>query len=173
MDATSVVRSLLPSVFRCYGIASLLDLPCGDFHWMQYVDLGGVLYLGADIVKSLVEENRKSHPEFRFLHLDLIKDKLPKMDAVLCRDCLQHLSFEDGLNALNNLRVSGCKYLLATTYVGRSKNVSIATGGWTPYNLQVNPFNLPLPRLLINEECHDYYPGFTDKCLGVWGMEEA
>jgi hypothetical protein len=44
--------------------------------------------------------------------LDLVRDPLPRADAVLCRDCLIHLSLEEGRRAPENIRRSGAAYLL-------------------------------------------------------------
>jgi hypothetical protein len=46
---------------------------------------------------------------------DLTRDPLPKVDLVLCRDCLVHLSFDDIYESLDNLRRSGSMLLLTTT----------------------------------------------------------
>jgi hypothetical protein len=54
---TAGISRALPDLVRAYGIESVLDLPCGDFHWMQRVELGGATYIGADIVEPLVRQN--------------------------------------------------------------------------------------------------------------------
>uniref|UniRef100_UPI002157A42F class I SAM-dependent methyltransferase n=2 Tax=Pseudomonadota TaxID=1224 RepID=UPI002157A42F len=85
-------RTELPHLLREFNIRSVLDIPCGDFNWMRHVDLGGVHYIGADIVPELVEHNRRTYrgPRIQFEHLDVIASPLPKVDAVLCRDGLVH-----------------------------------------------------------------------------------
>ena len=47
---TAVITAALPVLLRRHGVRSMLDIPCGDFHWMSRVDLAGVDYIGADIV---------------------------------------------------------------------------------------------------------------------------
>ena len=49
-------------IARGVGASSLLDLPCGDFHWMQHTDLSGVQYIGGDLVGDLIECNRANTP---------------------------------------------------------------------------------------------------------------
>jgi hypothetical protein len=46
------------TLLRQFEIHSLLDLPCGDFNWMQHVDLQGIKYTGGDIVEALVARIR-------------------------------------------------------------------------------------------------------------------
>ena len=38
---TRSVTQQLPQVLRQLGVKSILDVPCGDFAWMQHVDLAG------------------------------------------------------------------------------------------------------------------------------------
>ena len=39
LDSTRVLRAELPKAMRSLGARTLLDVPCGDFSWMQHVDL--------------------------------------------------------------------------------------------------------------------------------------
>jgi hypothetical protein len=39
---------------EAHDVKSLLDIPCGDFHWMRRVNLQGLSYVGADIVRELI-----------------------------------------------------------------------------------------------------------------------
>ena len=170
LAATERIRSFLPPVLAYCKTRTLLDIPCGDFHWMERVQLGGIRYIGADIVKDLVSCNQEEYgcQYYDFRCLDLLTDDLPKVDVVLCRDGLVHLSHTDALKAVANVKRSGSAYLLTTTYTDRNVNQNIPTGGWTAYSMKLPPFKFPQPILLVNEDCHDRYPGFTDKCLGLW-----
>ena len=49
LEYTQGVRRLLPFVFENYGIASVVDAPCGDFHWFKEIPLPTVEYIGLDI----------------------------------------------------------------------------------------------------------------------------
>lgn len=172
-DATRVIRDALPRIFAEKDTKSFLDAPCGDFHWMQSVDLRGIDYTGGDIVAPLIEQNRKTHQRagIRFLHLDVIHDRLPAVDLVLCRDWLVHLPLADATKALRNIARSGSRWLLTTTFPSRTENQEIAAGKWRPLNLQAAPFHLPEPDELINEECADADGAYADKSLGLWNCE--
>ena len=164
----STIAKEIPKLVKLYNIRTFLDLPCGDFNWMQHVDLGVDKYIGADIVQEIVQSNveKYSSPTREFKHLDLLSDNLPSADLVLCRDCLVHLAFPDIAKALTNLHNSGIHYLLTTTFPKWTANGKIETGGWTPRNLALAPFNFPEPIELINENCPAF--GFSDKSLGLW-----
>jgi SAM-dependent methyltransferase len=168
---TAAVRQRLPGLLREFNCSSLLDLPCGDFYWMNTLELD-VDYVGGDIVAELIERNQRTFQgaRRRFLRLDLQHDDLPVADLVLCRDCLVHFSNRDIVLALNNLKRSGSRYLLTTTFVDRDRNSDIVTGKWRPLNLQRPPFGLPAPLELIDEAHPE--ARYRDKHLGLWRIDD-
>jgi hypothetical protein len=141
---------------------------------MSAVELGGVNYVGVDIVPELIDHNRASYGDGRrtFEVGDVVRDPLPEADVVMCRDCLVHLSFADGLRALSNFRTSGASYLLTTTFPDRKANYDKHTGGWRPLNLCAPPFNLPEPLRLLNEGCTVGGGAYADKSLGLWRLAD-
>ncbi len=170
LNQTSLVRPGLQQVIANYNIESLLDVPCGDWFWMQHLDLSGVKYTGGDIVEKIVQNNQKyASDKVSFLFLDLLKSQLPVHDLVLCRDCLVHFSYPDIQKALDNLLESGCNYLLTTTFPGR-KNYDITTGNWRPIDLQGSPFELPSPLMILNEGCMEGDGSYKDKSLALWDL---
>ena len=172
LEETEPIRRELPSLLKELGATSLLDLPCGDFHWMKNVDLTGVHYIGGDLVGDLVERNHAKHAcdgvEFR--KIDLLNDMLPTADVILCRDCLVHLSLTDIRAALVNISQSGAKWLLTTNFPSVTQNDDIVTGQWRPVNLTLPPLNLPQPTEIIAENCLENE--FADKTLGLWLVEK-
>lgn len=172
LKETAVVRRELPRILRDVGARSMLDIPCGDFFWMKEVELDLDLYIGADVVSSIVDENieRYGSTSRSFFRLDICLDPLPQADLVLCRDCLDHLSFQDVRAALSNLATSGSTFLLATTYPDRRENVDIRSGDWRPLNLQADPFRLPPPLEILNERSRK--PRYPDKSLGLWRIAD-
>jgi hypothetical protein len=170
---TRVVRNELPAVCRYFAVHAMLDIPCGDFHWMKDVGLEGIDYTGADIVTDLIRGNNQYEASnVHFCKLNLIDDELPKVDLVFCRDCLVHLSFRDTFIALHNICDSGSIYLLTTTFTSRPHNRDITTGQWRTLNLEVPPFSFPSPLKTINEECTEGDGAFSDKSLGLWRIED-
>jgi hypothetical protein len=168
---TEVVRAELPRIVADYGVRSMLDIPCGDFNWMRAVYLD-VDYIGADIVPDLVARNAEAFkgPRRRFAVLDLVKGPLPRVDLVLCRDCLIHLSNHEIALAVESVRASGSTYLLTTTHTNVTENRDIQTGRFRAVNLEHPPFNFGPPLELINERCPE--PGFSEKCLGLWRVAD-
>jgi hypothetical protein len=170
---TVMIIAALPRLFKAHQVCTVLDIPCGDFHWMRHVDLQGINYLGADIVAEIIRQNRQFGAEnIDFAHLDLLSDPLPTVDLVLCRDCLGHFTFAEIFQALNNIRRSVSKLLLTTTFPLLANNYDITTGKWRPLNLQRPPFVLPEPVLLLEEGCTEGGGKYADKSLGLWRISD-
>jgi hypothetical protein len=170
LEQTVVLRKKLPSLLRSIQATVMLDAPCGDHFWIKELSLDLELYIGVDIVKEIIDQNRRRYGgrEKQFFVKDITKDSLPCVDCILCRDCLEHLSFEHIFRVLENFRQSGAKYLLATTYTQRTHNKDSVTGAaWRPNNLQQPPFCFPPPIQLINEECSEGGGKWSDKSLGL------
>jgi SAM-dependent methyltransferase len=170
LDETKVIRRALPELFDQLGIESLLDIPCGDGSWMKHVEHNLQRYVGADLVPRAVETLRRSAgPREEYLCLDAICDPLPRTDAIFCRDLFIHLSYDHIMATLLNMKRSGAKYLIASTYPAQS-NEDITTGLWRPVNLSSPPFSLGDTLHLIHEgSASEVYP---DKSLGVWSLED-
>ena len=163
---TEQIINELTFLLNKYNITSMLDIPCGDFNWMQHVNLGNVKYIGADIVEDLIISNQNKYPDIEFQHLDLTKSELPKVDLILARDVFVHMKYNTIVAALENIINSGCTYLLTTSFTGMNVNHDLnADGDWRPLNLLVEPFRFK-PVYLINENCTEGVNNqHNDKCL--------
>lgn len=173
-DQTQYLVEMLPGVLTKYAIRSILDVPCGDFHWMRSVDLGGRSYLGGDIVYDLVRKNESLYgsPSVQFRKLDLLQDDLPPVDLVFCRDCLVQLSHRDIRAALRNIAGSGSRYLMTTSFIGRKSNSDIMTGQWRPLNLLLEPYSFPEPLEILNEGCTEGGSRYADKSMLLWRIDD-
>ena len=171
---TDTIVIEIPRIVEKYKILTIHDIPCGDYNWMQNIDLKRIKYLGSDIVPEIIEQNIKYYgsESVAFKTLDLTSDPLPKMDLTLVRDCLVHFSFHDTKKALLNLIKSGSKYLLTTSFVDREKNYNIATGEWRPINLGKPPYNFPDPLEIINENCTQDDGAYPDKSLLLYKIND-
>jgi hypothetical protein len=174
LDATRVVRAELPVALRQLDTRVLLDVPCGDFTWMEQVDLTGIEYIGGDIVPQIVETNQRLHsgPSRRFIHLDLTRDVLPDADVLLCRDCLVHLSYANIRIVFENIARSNIRFVLMTSFPGRRDNYDVADGDWRALDFQAPPFSFPEPRLTIVEECEEEGGAYSDKSLLAWRVDD-
>ena len=176
--ATHEVRTKMRLLLKEFQVKTLLDIPCGDFNWIEEVALEMEKYIGADIVDDLIMRNRKRfasrvdrQDRLNFLVLDITKDKLPVVDLILCRDCLGHFSTSNINRAIKNIK-NNAKYFLTTTHPSCKRNIDIVTGEWRPINLELAPFNFPAPLRLIGECNEDEKQPYSDKSLGLWEVKD-
>jgi len=149
---TANVRAQLPAIFTTYNVSTVLDAPCGDFHWMRHVIADAeVTYIGGDIVRTLIDRNNDQHGSDRtsFMHLNIISDDLPPADLMITRDCLFHFCYRDVLRFLQNFCDAGIPRLLTTNHIGPEiQNRNIRTGKSRRINLFAEPFFFPGPPIL-------------------------
>jgi hypothetical protein len=173
LTETKTVIEELQALLKELHVATILDMPCGDFHWMRMLDLHDIKYTGADIVTEVVCRNKRYESDnIHFVRADLLVDDLPRVDLVLCRDCLVHFSLADIHLALEKICGSDSTYLLTTTFPRALKNIDIVTGGWRVLNLQIKPYNLPAPLRTISEGCTAENGRYLDKSLALWRVED-
>jgi SAM-dependent methyltransferase len=168
INQTNVIIVELEKLFQEFDIRSILDAPCGDFNWMDQVNLNRIEYVGIDIVEDLISLNKSNYKDkigVEFRTGNIITDDLPKVDLILCRDCLVHFSFADIQTTLSNFKRSGSKYLLTSSFIDHKNNKDISTGFWRPINLSSPPFDLPQPLRTINEKCTEGGGKHKDKSL--------
>lgn len=164
---TANIRAALPNLFRELGVRKVVDVACGDFNWMpEVVEATGIEYAGYDIVAAQVSRNRERHGRegLRFAQFDITSGvPADSGDLVLFRDCMLHLSFEDGLAALSNIAKMDARWILMSTDLGLERNTDIVTGRFRPIDMTRPPYDLPPPDRAIdeNERC---------KTLALWPL---
>ena len=166
LKRTKRIRKGIVDLVQRFGVRSILDAGCGDFNWMQAVHLSGVQYIGMDIVREMIEQNRERHGSATriFLEGDILHDTLPTVDVILCREVLFHLSDADLLKALQNFKRSSARYLL-TTHYPNAVNRDIPTGKCRALNFTAAPFVFGAPLEVITEDVDDHG-------LALWKLED-
>lgn len=164
--AAGRVATALPELLERLGCRRLLDVGCGDWNWMQHVELP-CEYVGVDVVDEVIKANRHyERPGVTFAVVDAVIGPLPEADVVLCREVLFHLSFRDGLATLRNIRACAA-WLIATTDTSIWFNSDIRSGDYRRLNLQRSPYRLPTPHGMISDDA--VIPG---RVLGLWPSAE-
>jgi hypothetical protein len=165
LKRTVSIRSELQDFVQRHSVRSLLDAPCGDFHWMRHIHWpSGFGYIGADIVHDLITENRHKYPGVRFMELDVLRDPLPGVEAWLVRDLMIHFPDDAIRLAIDQFRRSSIRFLLATTYPHARQNTDIRFGQVRHLNLCAPPFGLPAPFETLREDDDP----MTGRVIGVW-----
>jgi hypothetical protein len=167
LQATATLREALPALLRELGAATLLDVGCGDFTWMQSVGISQK-YIGVDIVESVIAQNKSrfSSEVREFFFRDAMTDELPAADVVMCREVLFHLSFDDIRKVLRNLLSKERKYLVLTSDRQTLFNSDIPTGDFRLLNLEAWPLKFPAPVRVIDDSRVS-----PNRIVGVWEAE--
>lgn len=166
LAATEVIREKLPGLLISLGTRALLDVGCGDFLWMNEVDLP-CDYIGVDIVPELISHNteRYARPGRSFRLIDATRCSLPLADTILCREMLFHLSFEDIGRVIVNVRRSGASFLVATNDERLLLNADILSGDYRQLNLKKAPFFFPEPLAAVPDNRVN-----PNRTLSVWDV---
>ena len=162
--ATQRVKNQILGLVKELRVKSVLDVGCGDGFWMP--DLPG--YVGFDVSRVAIRLARRNHPK-RDYRTDWPAEPF---DLVITRDAMQHLSLTEGMMLLEEIRETGSKWLLASTYIGAT-NTNIVTGDAYSPNLEVEPFGLGPPERLIFDGYHYHETEEVrdpTKHLGLWRL---
>jgi len=132
-----------------FNIASVSDIPCGDFNWIEgfLTSHREVVYVGYDIVAPLIERNRARHPSHRFCRLDITSQTPPKSDLIFSKELFLHLTYDDIKHSVSNMKRSCSKYLLMSSHFG-SQNIDLSLdygGNWRPVDVCGDPIGFPQP----------------------------
>ena len=171
LSYTENLRPRLSRVLAKLQIKSLLDAPCGDFEWFKEVPVPpNMIYVGMDIVRDLVRKNQRDFSSERRLFVagDITADPLPKVDLMMCRDCLFHLPNASIASFLKNFLLSGIPWLLLTSHHNSENQELSERRGFRKLNFEISPYCFPKPRLAIK----DFEVGFPPRHLCLWSAEE-
>jgi hypothetical protein len=151
---TTNLREQLPDLLKKYGIQTVLDAPCGDLTWIKQTRLDFLYsYIGMDVDRRIIDTVRAEMAPWKqatFICTNLLtRKKLPKVDVILSRDFLAHLTNDYLELMINKYRASGSRYLLASNYPGASNNFEYDPEDFPwdgylerPHDLTTWPYNL-------------------------------
>ena len=185
-----MLREEIKKLIAEKGIKSVVDIPCGDFHWMKEIVFNFDYYTGGDIVEKAIETNNEKYGNSRikFIHFDLVNDTIPEGDLLIVRDVIGHFPLEDGKKIIDNILKSNCKYLLSTSWAkkvdqGWSKcnptdvhreNEGVDYGRFYPVNLMAAPFNFPEADVYLEEDVRvDNWENGNRKVLALWDLQKV
>jgi len=158
LSATTECLELLDEVITRYQVKSILDLGCGDWHWMRLANWRKgkniVSYEGWDAHAGMVDHLNQLYGDKRtkFRLADITTEPLPQVDLVICRDVLFHLPLELSTQVVGQLKGRDT-LLISTSFQHVRENTGIkpymAIDNWGFYhiNLDIAPFGLQPFRL--------------------------
>ena len=171
---TENLREDLPGLFKIFGIETVFDAPCGDFHWMSHVvEASKISYVGGDIVKPLIDSLKpREKGNIAFTVFDLTSDTFPKADLWLSRDCWFHLSYADLVKALKGFVASDIPYVLTTSEISENQvvNRDVKSGDFRPMDLFAEPYGFPRDAL---HEIDDWHPPNPPRKMFLWRRDQV
>lgn len=175
LEYTQELRKNLSDIIKKFSINTIFDAPCGDFNWMQdVIEKNKINYIGGDIVEKLILKNIEKYQtnNINFKEFDITKDKFPKADLWICRDCFFHLSEENIFDSLKNYVESDIPYFFTTTHVNNMefKNKDIISGGFRKIDLFSPPYNFPTNVLY---KVNDFIQGFPEREMILLTKEQV
>ena len=142
-------------------VKTVVDLGCGDWQFSKFLDLSSVLYLGVDVVDSVIDSNINlySASNIDFISRDITTYEVPQVDLIICKDVLQHLCNKDVISVLVKI-IKSSKFALITNdfYPESTSNIDIDNGGYRYLDLTLSPFFLDVITVLEFEK-----PGWRPK----------
>jgi len=124
-------------------IKKVLDIGCGDWQAMRYVDLATIDYVGVDVVDKVIEGLSKefSSPNIEFLVGDATNIDFFDQELVLCKDVFMHLP-NKYINDICDKVLTNCKYFITTNDVLQQEleNMDCEIGGYRAIDLSKQPF---------------------------------
>lgn len=153
------LRKIVPE----YDVRSLSDIPCGDFNWqpLMLAEFKDLDYAAYDIVPQMIEDNKLKNPDVKFAVLDITRDIPRAADLILCKDLLNHLTYDDIRKAISNMKLSGSKYLLASNDFNWEKNEEIVNSGNNHRPVDICKAPLAFPE-----------PIWRTHYMGLWPLEK-
>ena len=180
LEYTRHTRTVLYDFILQHDVHSMVDAPCGSFHWMpallKRLEAHGrfLEYTGYDVVSSIIEDSQKAYAnvsKWNFMVSDITNKPLLHCDLIVSRDALQHLSIVQVWSVLRNFKVADPRFLLVGSYPSNTQNVDIETGEYNSINLFAPPFNL-FPMQIFSEQTEDtkHLYLYTQSQIRAWSL---
>jgi hypothetical protein len=125
------------------NISTICDFGCGDWQYMQHVDLKSAEYLGLDVSNKILEANARKFSGKRISFMKTPSDLslLPDVDLFFSKDTFMHLPNQYVKTVIDTARKK-CRFFLSVTNATEvpSANPDIKAGQFRDVNLRVAPF---------------------------------
>jgi SAM-dependent methyltransferase len=165
---TQLYAHEIKEFIKANGVKSVIDLGCGDFRVGRKIVSEDIFYTGVDIVDDLINNNNNlyGNSNVKFLCNNILKDRLPDADLCLVRQVLQHLSNEEIVLVLENIKKY--RFIIVTEHYpsDKIKNIVINkdkvhgpdTRIYDDSAVYLNhpPFNLVIKKKLLEINIDDY-----------------
>jgi SAM-dependent methyltransferase len=158
LPLTENLRAELPKLWERHQVRSVLDVACGDWNWMRYVNMSNIRdYYGWDVDPELIKRCQEHYDKLMsplrpFAHFEVrnvATTNFPNVDCILARHILIHFPNDYIVAILDKMKASGAKYLLTSNFPQDTNDFVYDPTGYAwmgymerPLNLETPPFSL-------------------------------
>jgi SAM-dependent methyltransferase len=153
--ASAEALDFLRGIIAEHDIGSILDLGCGDWHWMRKLGLPrpsgdkAVCYEGWDASEPMVASLNKEfgNETTSFKVRDITTEPYPKTELIIARDVLFHIDLAIVESMVGRIR-GAARFFATTSFLGVTRNnniepyLPIEGWGFHKINLDIAPFDL-------------------------------
>jgi hypothetical protein len=115
---TVIYNKCIVDFIKEHNIQTVTDIGCGDWQssYLIYREFESLDYLGIDCVASVVEANKKNHPQYNFVNFDVLcnVESIRDSDLYILKDVMQHWKLKDIYEFLDKLVTKKFKYIIIT-----------------------------------------------------------
>jgi predicted O-methyltransferase YrrM len=115
---TIIYNKYISEFIKKNNINTITDIGCGDWQssYLIYQQFDNIDYVGLDCVNSVILNNKKNHPKYKFITLDVLCniDLIRDSELYIIKDTLQHWKLIDIYNFLDKLVTKNFKYIIIT-----------------------------------------------------------
>lgn len=134
-------------------IKQVTDLGCGDWQCTRHIYDGlDIAYLGVDCVQSVIDENTRNHPEYKFECRDVFGEieDICDSEMYVLKDVIQHWSNKSVEEFMDKLMKKNFKYVVLVNCCGQhSDGQDTGDGQGRPLSANFYPLKKYNPKILF------------------------
>jgi SAM-dependent methyltransferase len=154
--------NLVNRVLEIPEFTSILDIGSGDWRLGSEYNSAGKNYLGLEVSEEALRISEKfSSSNVQFVQGDAELIELPKVDLILVKDVLQHLSSKSIIQIYSKIQKS-CKVALICNDFSTS-NSDVSNGGFRGLDLRKEPFRFDLQIFDVFGDRHKVIYAYLDR----------
>lgn len=133
------------------NIKKIVDGSCGDCLWIMEVlkNFPDIEYIGYDISSEIININKKKYNKYHFFQKNLLDfEQIPDCDLFIIRHTMMHLSIENNIKIINNLKYNSKCFVFLTHHEVNKNEEGMPHGKnysslkWVPKNMHLKPFEI-------------------------------
>lgn len=121
---TQYIRfQIITELIKEFNSSSIIDIGCGFGDYLEYIkkkNLSPMIYLGIDCEEFMIDICKQRFPDNIFLKGDILVDKIPNSDYIICSGAFNIFDKNDFLNAIKLCFKSSSKGMIFNFLTSKS-----------------------------------------------------